>query len=90
MTKEQLIKELAEKICDLTGFGGQLHPNDILPELRAAFDAGRASGIEEVNDKEANALQIIYGLRVKESSLIPEGELWIRKDTLTPPVKITK
>lgn len=35
-TREELrakVKEVAEKICDLTGFGQELHPNDIIPYL---------------------------------------------------------
>lgn len=32
---EKSLKENAQKICDLTGFGQALHPNDILPELHA-------------------------------------------------------
>lgn len=32
MDKE--IKELAEKICHLTTYGGTLHPNDIMPDIK--------------------------------------------------------
>ncbi len=28
-------KKVAQDICDLTGFGMALHPNDILPEIKA-------------------------------------------------------
>lgn len=29
----EAVKETALKICDLTGFGQPLHPNDIIPDL---------------------------------------------------------
>lgn len=44
MNKEE-IKRLAEKICDLTGYGQALHPNDIIPELEAAYGAGYEWGV---------------------------------------------
>ena len=36
---KQETKKAAEKICDLTGYGQSLHPNDILPEIRDAVNA---------------------------------------------------
>lgn len=49
--KNPELKELAEKICELTRYGGQLHPNDILPELEASFSLGEQSGIKKAVDK---------------------------------------
>jgi len=34
----KIIKKLADKICNLTGYGQQLHPNDIIPDIQKAFD----------------------------------------------------
>lgn len=44
--KKELIKELAEKICNLTGYGQALHPNDIIPELQEAYEAGIKEGVQ--------------------------------------------
>lgn len=40
-------KELAEKIVDLTGYG-QLHVNDILPDIKAFAEESKKEGREEM------------------------------------------
>ena len=32
-----------------------------------------------ITDQDKGAIPLLYGLKVKESSLIPEGEFWISK-----------
>lgn len=45
---DEKLKELALKITDLTGYGGKLHVNDILPEIREAYELGKEAGYNEV------------------------------------------
>ena len=45
---EKIVEEVAKKICDLTGYGQTLHPNDIKPELRELATQARQDRDAEI------------------------------------------
>lgn len=45
---KKMIKDVAEKICELTGYGSALHVNDILPDLTSLFEQGKEVQKEEI------------------------------------------
>lgn len=51
---EEKLKEIAGKICYLTGFGQALHPNDIIPDLKELILSERTALIEENVEKMVN------------------------------------
>jgi len=51
---KQETKKAAEKICDLTGYGQSLHPNDILPEIRDAVNAVILSRLQRLIEEVEN------------------------------------
>jgi hypothetical protein len=45
----------------------------------------REEGRQEERTRNQNAVNALYSLKVRESSLIPKGQVWVRKGTLQGP-----
>ena len=61
------------KICD------NFDHEDIVYDVKECPLCQALEQIKELEDENKGAIQLLYGLKVKESSLIPKDEIWISK-----------